>query len=329
VADAPKQRGPLSLVLVAILGALLTVLFHPVVGLPVATLGLAGLVYRRSTALALVMVVVAAAITTGLSMQGLYVIGLPLFGVPVTARAPYVFGVFMLVSYLLAGLFTAQLLMRWRPMAVVSTVTLGLSAATIAALAILADGAQMSVWSYVDASVAAMAGLAGIADEQSGLLSGTWPSLVILMSALVALMSMAAATVAAARVGNRVERVVPIARFDLDVRFVALPVVALVLLAASRLPLEASETVAVVATNVVAIARWVFFVQGIAVFAALYERVGLGRGVRMLGYLLLGITEVLLPLVSLTGLADIWLNVRKLPRDGRPAGAVETPPDTE
>ena len=45
------------------------------------------------------------------------------------------------------------------------------------------------------------------------------------------------------------------------------PVVAIVLLAASRLPMDAAGSVAAVAINVVTIARWVFFVQGIAVFA--------------------------------------------------------------
>lgn len=315
--------------LMAMLGGLLAVLFHPVVGMPVATLGLAGLIYRNRPVLALVMVFVASAITTGLSAQGLYVIGLPLFGVPVTARAPYVFGAFVLVCYLIAGPLTACALKRWRPMAVVTAVTVALSVVTVAALAVVADGGSMNVWSYADTAVAAMAGLAGIAEESSDLLKGTWPSLIFLMSALTALMSMASANVAAAAAGVRLTKVEPLSRFDLDVRFVVLPVAALVLMAASRLPLEAADTVAVVATNVVAIARWVFFVQGIAVFAALYQRARFGRGVRMLGYLLLGVTEVLLPLVSLTGLADVWMNVRKLPRDGRPAGAVEAPPDTE
>jgi hypothetical protein len=65
--------------------------------------------------------------------------------------------------------------------------------------------------------------------------------------------------------------------------------------------------------------------QGIAVFAGVYQRVGLGRFSRSLGYMLLGVAEVLLPLVSLTGLADVWVNFRRLPRekvaDGGPVEA--------
>ena len=58
------------------------------------------------------------------------------------------------------------------------------------------------------------------------------------------------------------------------------------------------------------------FLQGIAVFAGLYERAKFARPVRMLGFVVLGVTEMFVPAVSLTGLADMWLNLRRLPRDG-------------
>jgi uncharacterized protein YybS (DUF2232 family) len=63
--------------------------------------------------------------------------------------------------------------------------------------------------------------------------------------------------------------------------------------------------------------RWVLFAQGVAVFAGLYERVKVSKAGRAFGYATLAITEAFLPLVSLTGLVDVWLNFRKLPRDGR------------
>jgi hypothetical protein len=73
----------------------------------------------------------------------------------------------------------------------------------------------------------------------------------------------------------------------------------------------------------------VFFLQGVAVFAALYERAKIGRPARSLGYVVLGVTEMLLPLVSLTGFADVWLNLRRLPREKHPDEAVEAPSDTD
>jgi hypothetical protein len=44
---------------------------------------------------------------------------------------------------------------------------------------------------------------------------------------------------------------------------------------------------------------------------------------RVLGFVLLAVTEALVPLVSIIGLADVWLNLRRLPRDGSPTGPVE------
>ncbi len=71
-----------------------------------------------------------------------------------------------------------------------------------------------------------------------------------------------------------------------------------------------------VGENLLRVTQWVLFLQGVAVFAGLYKRAGFSRLSKALGYVLLGITEAFLPLVSLTGLVDMFVNVRKLPRDG-------------
>lgn len=72
----------------------------------------------------------------------------------------------------------------------------------------------------------------------------------------------------------------------------------------------------VIGENLLRVTQWVLFLQGVAVFAGLYKRAGMSRVAKALGYVLLGITEAFLPLVSLTGLVDMFVNVRKLPRDG-------------
>jgi hypothetical protein len=115
---------------------------------------------------------------------------------------------------------------------------------------------------------------------------------------------------------------------DLDPRLAIVPIAAIALIAAGRLPVSVAAALDVAGTNLLIVARWMFFVQGLAVFAGLYERARFGRVTRALGYGMLGITEALLPLVSLTGLVDVWLNVRRLPRDGAGSEAVEAPPDT-
>ena len=109
-------------------------------------------------------------------------------------------------------------------------------------------------------------------------------------------------------------------RIDLDPRMTIMPIVAIALLAAGRLGVPVADTLAGAGANLLVVARWVFFLQGVAVFAGLYDRAGFSRGTRAIGYTLLGITEALVPLVSLTGLIDVWLNIRRLPRDGAEPG---------
>jgi len=81
--------------------------------------------------------------------------------------------------------------------------------------------------------------------------------------------------------------------------------------------------------NLLVVARMVFLLQGIAVFAGLYRRANVSRPVRVLGFALLGATEMMIPAVSLTGLADIWLNLRRLPRDGVTPESPSGPPGIE
>jgi uncharacterized protein YybS (DUF2232 family) len=63
-------------------------------------------------------------------------------------------------------------------------------------------------------------------------------------------------------------------------------------------------------------ARLALFVQGLSIFAWLYRKAGLSSPLRGLSYVLLAVVETALPVAGLAGLADLWINLRRLPRKG-------------
>ncbi len=326
---APGVRQTVSLALVAIVGALSTVLIHPVIGLPIAGIALAGLAFSGHPALSAATGVVGGVLTGLFASVTLYVVVFPLVGVPVPARAPFVYTALVVGSLLLVGPITAAL-MRSRP-AVETTivVTSALTTLQVCALASLAAGAGQSVGAYVEAAVSSVAAQAGMGDEFVKLAVSMWPGALATLNGFTAMLTVAGVGVIGARFGVALRRIPPLVTLDLDVRMVVLPIVAIALLAAGRLPLEVAPTLGIVGSNLLVIARWVFFLQGVAVFAGLYERARFARPVRAMGYVLLGVTEAFAPAVSLTGLADMWLNIRRLPRDASASKRVEATPDKD
>jgi hypothetical protein len=328
-ASALSLRSTVILVVAVLVAALSMTLLHPALTLPVAGTCLAALVFGGQGLLAVLASVGAGALATVVSGATTYVVGFPLVGVALTARAPYVLGALTIGSLLLLGPVTAGLVRRRPPFETTFVLAAALSVMQVLALASLASGAGQTLTQYVSAAFSSVtAQVASLADAQAAFVAA-WPSMIVALNGLTAILTIAGTGVAATRLGVDTRRLPPLAVIDLDPRMVLLPIVAIALLAASRLPLEISSTLDVVGTNLLMVARWMFFLQGLAMFAGLYERANFGRAARSLGYVLLGITEALIPLVSLTGLADIWLNLRRLPRDGKPAQVVEAPSDTD
>lgn len=322
-------RSTAMLVAGVVVAALAMTLFHPALTLPVAGACLAALCFGGQGLIALVTSVGAGVLTSLVGQTSAYVVGFPLIGVTLAARAPYVLGALAIGSLLLLGPITAGLMRRRPPFETTFVLAAGLSVMQVVALASLASGAGQTLTQFVATAFANVTSQVGqLADAQDALVVA-WPSMIVALNGFTAILTIAGAGVAAARLGVDTQRLPPLAAIDLDPRMVVLPIVAIALLAASRLPLEISSTLDVVGTNLLMVARWMFFLQGLAMFAGLYERAKFGRTARSLGYVLLGVTEALIPLVSLTGLADIWLNLRRLPRDGKPAEAVEAPSDTD
>jgi len=315
-------RQTVSLVLVAVLGALSTVLFHPVIGLPVAGSALAALVFGRRVSASVAAALVGGALASWLASATVYVVVFPLVAVPITARATFVYTALVLGSLLLVGPVAAVIMRRRPALENTVTITAALTTMQLATLASFAAGAGQSVTGYVEAAVTGLATQAGMGEEFGAAIIAMWPSALVTMNGFTAMFLVVGIGVVGARFGIPLRRVPTLATLDLDARIVVLPIAAIALLALGRLQIEVAPALDIVGKNLLVIARWVFFLQGIAAFAGLYERAKFARPVRVMGFVLLGVTEAFAPAVSLTGLADIWLNLRRLPRD---ASASELP----
>jgi hypothetical protein len=303
------------LVLVALFGALFTLLLHPVIGLPIAGAALAGLIFGRRTLAALVATLAGGALTAVVASGTLYVVGLPLTGVPTTARAPYVFAAFVVASLVVAGPVTAAAMRRRSAVQTTVLVTAMLTVLQLAVLSSFASGAGQSLGGYMSSAARSLAAQAGMGVDVVATLISMWPGAAVAMNCFTAVFVVAGVGVVGARVGASLQRLPALTILDLDPRAAVLPIAAIALIAAGRLPFGAAPTLEIVGKNLLVVARWVFFFQGLAVFAGLYQRAKFARPVRTLGFVLAGVTEALFPGVSLLGLADIWLNLRRLPRD--------------
>lgn len=320
-------RQAVPLVLAAMAGAVSTVLFHPLIGLPLAAAALAALVYGGRTWASLAACIAGGAMAGLLASVTVYVVGFPLVGVATTLRAPYIYTGMVIAELILVGPVVARTMRRRPALETTVVVTAALTALQVAALAVLAAGAGQGTSEYLTAAVQSLAAQAGMAEEVAETVISMWPGALVTVNGLTAMLVIVGVGVVGTRFGIVLRRVPALATLDLDARTVVLPIVAIALLAAGRLPVAIAPTLDVMGKNLLVVARWVFFLQGIAAFAGLYERRKIARPIRALGFMLLGVTEAFVPLVSLTGLADIWLNLRRLPRDAATSGLPGATPD--
>lgn len=321
--DIPATQGGramLAPVIGTIVGAVLVVLVHPVVGLPVAASAMGSLWVRGRRLVAVASAMAGGAVATALSSVFAYVLFVPLMGVPVTERVPYVHFAWLTVSLLVCGILTVGLLRRLGALSVVGIVAAVLSAVELIAVASLASGAGLSITEYVTAATREMTALAGMADELVDAFVEGWPALLVTLSGAASLFAVVTVAGSASRFDPRVRRFPALADVDLDPKMVLLAIAAVGALAAGRLVAGTAPVVEQAGMNLLVVARMVFLLQGVAVFAGLYRKAGVSRPIRFLGFAILGVTEMLFPAVSLTGLADIWLNLRRLPRDGAAPG---------
>ncbi len=144
-----------------------------------------------------------------------------------------------------------------------------------------------------------------------------WPALYVQNAIIAAVLVIAAISWAATRSGMRLT--VPAMKdLDLSVHVLWLLVAGLVALAGAAVADlgDYEQTVRAVGLNVLFIARTLFFLQGVAVFSALFDVPKTGHGKMIALYIMLYLVDQVLLIVSLAGLLDFWANFRRLPRDG-------------
>ncbi len=316
VADSPadgqltRVSAPAALAAagVCVMGALLS-LPVPFIGVPLAAAASAWLWFRDRRALAVVVVVLAAGATAVLDVAG------PLY---------------VLVWVAVSGPLAAWLLGRRTFMGTMLIVTLLTAATWGGLLAGMAAIEQKSVPTFM-ADLAkeqmrpglvraqgtdAASALEEQVEQVQRLFARLWPAVVTLLSGATALIATAAVAAVGRRAGAAVATMPRLAELDVSPRSVVVLIVALVAIAIDKFTGGVGGGVLGIAgENLLHVVRWVFFAQGMAVFAGLYEKAGLRRFARTFGFTVLALTEMLLPLVSLTGLVDVWLNIRKLPRE--------------
>jgi hypothetical protein len=290
----------------------LLVLGMPSAGLPLCALALGWLTFRRG-------VVSGIAVAIGSALL-LSVLAGPALG---ALLAPVLIAV---------GPFAATALKKRSPWYVVSVIlVVGLLAAA-GSMGLQALAEKTDIAGMMHNSVMTWAGLFQPAPSQAEAaqltqvareLSYQWPGWLTLNVGLGALLAVYALGVQADRAGvTDVRKLPPLHEIDLSWHVAWGAIAGLAMLAVARFTGQQDGTIGVVGLNVMRLTGGLLALQGFAVFAGLYRKAGFGMVARGVGFTFLAVTEpltaVLVPmgLVGLTGLIDLWANLRKLPRNG-------------
>jgi uncharacterized protein YybS (DUF2232 family) len=312
--DSPRPAvapgKTLTASLVSLFGAYVA-LWVPFLGVPIAASALAWLWFRGMKLPAVIVAVGCGAATFASDLAG---------------------PIYVTLWLLVAGPLAASMLRKRSLTSVVLVVTILMSGIWIGVLtgaaAYEGKNVQVLMVSLVDtATEPALRQVVGTdqgAEETRKQIDGMaetftrmWPAVFVIVSFLTALFSVSAVAMVARASGTDVSGSQALQELDMSPHVVWALIVGVGMIAADKFLVGWSGGILGIAgENIVRVTQWVLFVQGVAVFAGLYRRAGFSRLSRSLGYVLLGITEMLLPLVSLTGLVDLFVNIRKLPRDG-------------
>jgi hypothetical protein len=281
----------------------------PFIGIPLAGFALAWIAYRFGQG---------PSIALALSSSALVAV----FG-PATIGGDRLDALFVAAALLLAGPAAAWALRRYSAYGVAAVATLAAAGAFLAA----PIGAQTLTESLTmsrqilealatSGSVADPAALRASMGALIVQMTAQWPSTVVYTMAPGMLLAMPLVARAGRSLGVEVNRYPALADTDLTFNIVWPTIAGLALLAAGTFWGNGEGTVHAAGLNLLMIVRPALALQGLSVFAALYRRIGVGRFMRTLGYALIGLTELLVPSVSVLGLIDLFLNFRKVARAG-------------
>jgi hypothetical protein len=285
------------------------VLAFPYVGFPLAAFALGWITYRFSP-------MHAAAVALAVSA----VVGI--FG-PSLLGTSVLDGLLVAVTLLAVGPVAAVLLRRFRALDVVIGLAVVITAAFLASpfgaqgLAVLKEMVA-SVLTSTASSATATNTVAAQATTAYWVKfsSDTWPASSFYTMALSTAISVPFIARAGRSLGQTVKTYGPLADLDMSFHLVWPTILGLGLAALGTMWAQAPSLVTLVGQNALMMVRPLLFIQGAAVFAALYRRMKAGRVTTAIGLVLLLLTELFIPSVSVIGAVDLFINLRKLPRAG-------------
>jgi len=309
VSISPADIRSATLLSVATVAAGFVVPVFPFLGLPLAAFALGWLTYRFGA-------VPAAFLAAGVGGCA------AAFGPSVLGTVP-LDGLFIGVALLTIGPASALALRRFPAVNVAAAasivVTLAFLLAPIGAQT-LAD--SLGIWKDALAAVAASGRVTDPAALQAASaawlsqMAVTWPATSFYTMGIGTAVAISFVGRAGHALGKEVHRYGPLADMDVSFHVIWPTIVGLGLTAAGSLWSQAPTFVSSIGVNALLFVRPFLFLQGAAVFAALYRKMGAGRITKVIGMALLALTEGFVPSVSLLGGVDLFANLRKLPRAG-------------
>jgi hypothetical protein len=299
----------MALMSVATMAAGLLVPGYPYVGMPLAAFALGWVTYRFGPGPAALLAVLASAVVglVGPSLMGTSVLD----------------GLFVAVVLLAIGPVSAILLRRYSA----SSLAIGIAGITTAAYLVSPIGNELLVLSRqllaellssqaAATSVTDPAALKAASDFWLKFVTDTWPASSFYTFGLSTAISIPFIARAARSLGQTARSYGPLADLDLTFHVVWPTILGLGLTAAGTLWPQTPTMVSLIGQNALMIVRPLLFIQGAAVFASLYRRMNAGRLTRAVGLVLLCITELFVPSISVLGAVDLFANLRKLARAG-------------
>ena len=310
----PADIRNVVLLSVAVTAAGFLVPALPFVGMPLAGFALGWIAYRFG---------VGPSIALALAVSALVAV----FG-PAAIAVDRLDALFVAVALLAAGPVAAWALRRYSAYSVAAIGTLAVAGAFLVAPAgaqtlkdSLAMSRQILEALAASGSVADPVALKASVGALLTQMTATWPATVLYTMAPGMLFAIPLVSRAGRSLGIEVNRYPALADTDLTFHLVWPAIVGLGLLAAGTFWGHGEGTVYVAGLNLMMVVRPALVVQGLSVFAALYRKMGVGRVMRTIGFVLLGFTELLVPSLSVLGLVDLFLNLRKVERAGTTAKA--------
>jgi hypothetical protein len=230
-------------------------------------------------------------------------------------------GAYVAVALLAVGPVSALLLKRYPAVNVAVGVSLAASAAFL--LAPIGAQAYAATMAAMPRLIALITGGGSVTDAATikvttdaivAQTAATWPAQTFCTLGAGVAIGVSLTARAGRMLGVQVNRYGALADIDVSFHVIWPTIAGLALAAAGTMMTALPSLVAVVGMNVLFAVRPLLFLQGLAVFSALYRRMGAGRVARTIGFVLLSLTELLVPSVSVLGVVDLFMNLRKLRR---------------